>query len=71
MLLYCGAIGTEIFEELRNVVVEENGEDKIEKVTNEVLERIGEKKTLLNNILNRKANWKEEIASFMMPLKHR
>ena len=29
MLLYCGAIGTEIFEELRNVVVEENGEDKI------------------------------------------
>ena len=29
-----------------------------EKVTNEqVLERIGEKRTLLNNILCRKANW--------------
>ena len=29
-----------------------------EKVTNEqVLERIGEKRTLLNNILRRKANW--------------
>ena len=28
-----------------------------EKVTKEVLERIGEKKTLLNNILSRKANW--------------
>ena len=29
-----------------------------EKVTNEqVLDRIGEKRTLLNNILRRKANW--------------
>ena len=29
-----------------------------ENVTNEeVLERIGEKRTLLNNILSRKANW--------------
>ena len=28
-----------------------------EKVTNEVLERIGEKRTHLNNILRRKANW--------------
>ena len=29
-----------------------------EKITNEqVLERIGEKRTLLNNILRRKANW--------------
>jgi hypothetical protein len=28
-----------------------------EKVTNEILDRIGEKKTLLNNILRRKANW--------------
>ena len=26
-----------------------------EKITNEVLERIGEKRTLLNNILHRKA----------------
>ena len=30
----------------------------LEKVTNEeVRERIGEKRTLLNNILRRKANW--------------
>ena len=28
-----------------------------EKVTNEVLENIGEKTTLLSNILRRKANW--------------
>ena len=28
-----------------------------EKVTNEVHERIGEKRTLLNNILHGKANW--------------
>ena len=40
------------------MVLEENGEDKmLEKVTNEqVLERIGEKRTLLNNILSGKAN---------------
>ena len=44
-------IGTEVFGELRNVVLEE-------KVTNEqVLDRIGEKRTLLNNILRRNANW--------------
>ena len=47
-----------------------------EKVTNEqVLDRIGEKRTLLNNILRRKTTgsvifW-EEIASFMVPLKDR
>ena len=30
-----------------------------EKVTNEqVLDHIGEKRTLLNNVLRRKANWK-------------
>ena len=28
-----------------------------EKTSNEVLGRIGEKRTLLNNILRRKANW--------------
>ena len=41
------------------MVLEENGQDKIaRKVTNEeVLERIGDKNTLLNNILRRKANW--------------
>ena len=39
--------------------MEENGENKIaRKVTTEqVLERIGEKRTLLNNLLRRKANW--------------
>ena len=43
-------IGAEVFGELRNMVLEENGEDKM--VTNEqVLDRIGEKRTLLNNIL--------------------
>ena len=50
-----------------------------EKVTNEeVLECIGEKRTLLNNIPRRKANWTGHIlrrncllASFMIPLKDR
>jgi hypothetical protein len=39
-------------------VLEENGEDKmVLKVTNELVKkRIGEKRTLLNNILRRKAN---------------
>ena len=32
-----------------------------EKVTKEVIERIGEKRTLLNNILRRKANWISHI----------
>jgi hypothetical protein len=51
-------IEAKLSEELRNVVMEENGEDKrSEKVTNEVLERIGEKRTLLNSVLCRKANW--------------
>ena len=41
------------------MVLEKNGEDNMsEKVTNEqVLDRIGEKRTLLYNILRRKANW--------------
>ena len=41
------------------MVLEENGEIKwSEKVTNEqVLDRIGENRALLNNILRRKANW--------------
>ena len=39
------------------MVLEENGEDKwSEELTNEVLERIGERSTLLNNILHIKAN---------------
>ena len=40
---------SEVFGELRNVVLEENGEDKIvRKITNEeVIEDIGKKRTLL------------------------
>jgi hypothetical protein len=50
-------IRVEVFVELRNMVLEENGEDKFfRKVTNEqMFERIGEKRTHLNNILLRKA----------------
>ena len=45
------------------VFTEEGGEEKwSEKVSNEEgLERIGEKITLLNNILRRKANWIGQI----------
>ena len=55
------------------MVLEENGENKIEKLTNEqVLDRIGEKRTLLNNNISRKVNelvkFGDEIASFMMEL---
>ena len=41
------------------MVLKDNAEDKmVREVTNEqVLERIGEKRTLLNNVLRRKANW--------------
>ena len=40
------------------MVQEENGEDKIEKITDEeVLENAGEKRMLRNNILRRKVNW--------------
>ena len=39
-------------------MLEKNGENKrLEKVTNKVLQCIGEKRTLLNNILHRKVNW--------------
>ena len=46
------------------MVLEENGKIKwSEKVTNErVLGRIGERRTLINNILRRKANWVGHIA---------
>ena len=45
------------------MVLEENGKKKwSEKVTNEqVLDGIGEKKALLNNILRRKVNWISQI----------
>ena len=41
------------------MVLKENGENKMsEKVTNDqVLDRIGEKRTLLNDILPRNVNW--------------
>ena len=41
------------------MVLEENGEDKwSEKVTSEeIFKRLGEVRTLLNNIICRKANW--------------
>ena len=46
-----------------------------EKVTNEAIERIGENRTLLNNMLRRKAMdrsySKKKISFFMMPLKDR
>jgi hypothetical protein len=38
------------------VVLEENGENKMVRETNDVLEHTGKKKMLLNNILRRKAN---------------
>ena len=46
-------IVAEVFEELRNVALEGNEKDKIEKITNELLEHIA----LLNNFLCRKLNW--------------
>ena len=46
-------IEAEILGDFRNVVVEENLEDKIEKIP----ERIGEKRTLLYIFLHRKAKW--------------
>ena len=64
--------GAGLFGEL-----EENGKIKwSEKLTNqEVLECIREKRTLIDNILHRKANSigniLREIAFFMMPLKDR
>ena len=44
------------------MVLEENGEDIMVKITNEqVLDRTGEKRSLLNNILRRKAYWIDHI----------
>ena len=43
-----------------------------EKVISEdLLERIGENKTLQNNILHRKANWVGHILRILMPLNDR
>ena len=38
------------------MVLEENGEGKMVRTNEQILDRIGEKRTLLNNILRRKAN---------------
>ena len=47
----------EIFGELLNMLLEGTKKIKLsEKITHEVLERIGENRTLLNNILRRKVN---------------
>ena len=57
--LVINKIGADNFGEHWNVVYRRMEKIKwSEKVTNEqVLDRIGEKRTLLNNILRRKANW--------------
>ena len=51
--------GAEVFVKLQNMVLEENVESKV--TNEEVLERIREKRTLLNNILRRKAKWIDHI----------
>ena len=51
--------GAEVLRELRKVALEKNGEDKV--VREKVLHLIGEKRTLLNNILRRKVNWNGHI----------
>ena len=57
--------GTELFGQLQNLVLQRMETIKLlMKLTNEVLELIVEKKTLLNNILSRKA-------FFVIPLKDR
>ena len=45
-----------VFRELVNVRMEENGEDKMVRLTSQFLERIGKKRTLLSNILRRNPN---------------
>jgi hypothetical protein len=50
-------IGADVFGELRNMGLEENGEDKMAREIGKVLVRIEDKRTFLNNILRRKANW--------------
>ena len=71
--LYIKRIEAEIFEELRNIFLEENGEDKMVRETNneQAIDCVGEKRALLNNILHR--NWighiqRKKKAFFMMPL---
>ena len=57
-------ITAEVFREVSNVVLEKNGEDKMVKVTNgQVLEHVGEKRTLLHNSML--------FSFFMMSLKEK
>ena len=60
-------IGAEVFGEFWNVVLEEKGEGKMARESSE--------KTLLNNILRRKANWvgrnQRRNCLIMIPLKDR
>ena len=51
--LYGSEIWT-VFGALPNMMLEKNGEDNM--VREEVLEHIGEKRTLLNNVIHRKSN---------------
>ena len=48
-----------VFGELSNAVLEENGEDKMvrENTNEQVLQHIGENRTLPNKILRSKVNW--------------
>ena len=65
-------IRTEVFGELRNEELEENGEDKLMNKFFNVQERRGHFKIIsyLENPTGLIIFW-EEIASFMMPLKDR
>ena len=49
-------------------MLEKKGQDKTEKVTNEeILEFIGEKRTILNNILCKEATWIGHILRRNLP----
>jgi hypothetical protein len=60
-------IGAEVFGELRNVMLKENGEDKMTRkvIIVDVFEHTGEKRTLLNNILQTsgsETNWLVDLS---------
>ena len=66
--LYTKKIGAEVFGEIQYAVLGETIK-RPEKVSNGgVLEHIGEKRTLLNNILHRKTNWICHILRRYCPL---
>ena len=50
-------IGAEVFGEVQNMALENNGENKmVRKATNGVIEHVPEKRTLVDYILHRNAN---------------